>query len=351
MQDAASAKEREHERDLLREELLRLALPPLADASFLEIGCGTGFFCGFAWFEGAQRVLGLDAEEKGLARARARFPHCSFRPVAGNLAKVLAGDAGFDVILCSSVPASLEMASFLPLLMAALKPRGTLILKVAMTEQKIGEGTSLARGAYAPLAPLPVESGMAAALDAYVFKDMGESVFTGTHGGKTHILHVRNRSPYAILLMGDSGSGKTTVARKLFAGVPVIHGDTLLRQIAELPPGTLRESHPQLNDICAGRQNTLSVGGIMIQIFNSAAGKQYARLVAEIAGGNDFVYEGVIHRNFQHVFIKQLEMLGYAVLTVDTPAPENAPRQLFDHARKEERKYGLYLESLRQHAG
>lgn len=155
MQDAASSKEREDERDLLREELLRLALPPLAEASFLEIGCGTGFFCGFAWFEGAQRVLGLDAEEKGLARARTRFPHCSFRPLAGNLAKVLAGDAGFDVILCSSVPASLEMAAFLPLLMAALKPRGTLILKVPMTEQKIEEGTSLARGAYAPLLRSP----------------------------------------------------------------------------------------------------------------------------------------------------------------------------------------------------
>ncbi|MDE7241406.1 hypothetical protein, partial [Desulfovibrio sp.] len=144
---------------------------------------------------------------------------------------------------------------------------------------------------------------------------------------------------------GDSASGKSTAARKVFAGLPVIHGDSLLTRIAALPSGSLRENFPLLDDICTGGDSAMSVGGIMIQIFNSAAGKQYARLVAEIAGGKDFVYDGVIHKNFQHVFMKQLEMLGYAVLSLETPAPENAPRELFRQAREEGRKYRLFLES------
>lgn len=344
MHEATPARAGERQVSLLEEELLRLALPPLMDRSFLEIGCAGGFYCGFAWFEGACEIIGVDAEEKALAEARARFPQCSFSGFAGSLGRILARQGGFDVILCSSLPPGVDAAAFLPLFMAGLARRGTLILKTDMEEAGPAPRT-LAEAAFHPEATRPAEPGLASALDAYVYKDMGQSVFTDAQGGKKHILHVRNRSPYAILLMGDSASGKSTVARKLFAGFPVIHGDSLLTRIAALAPGSLRESFPLLDEICTGGQVAMSVGGIMIQVFNSAAGKQYARLVAELAGGRDFVYEGVIHKNFQHVFVKQLEMLGYAVLSLDTPAPENAPRDLFRQAREEARKYRLFLES------
>lgn len=344
MHEAIAPKAGQHEASPLEEELLRLALPPLADTAFLELGCADGFYCGFAWFEGAREILGVDADEQALAQARARFPHCRFSGLAGNLAKVLTRRGVFDVILCSSLPPSVDVAAILPLLMAALARKGTLVLKTAVKETPGPAARTLAEAAYRTGAQLPAESGLAAALEPYVYKDMGESVFTDARGRKKHILHVRNRAPYAILLMGDSASGKSTVARKLFAGLPVIHGDPLLTQIAALPPGSLAESYPLLDDLCSGGQSTMSGGRMMIQIFNSAAGKQYARLVAELAGGRDFVYEGVIHRNFQHVFRKQLEMLGYAVLTLDTPAPEIAPRDLFRQAREEARKYRLFLE-------
>lgn len=304
MHEATAPNGGEHEDRPLEEELLRLALPPLADTAFLEIGCAEGFYCGFAWFEGAREVLGVDADEKALAQARARFPHCPFSGLAGNLAKVLTRRGAYDVILCSSLPPSVDVAAILPLLMAALARKGTLVLKTAMEDGAGAPAGTLAEAAYRTGAQIPAEPGLADALDAYVYKDMGESVFTDARGRRKHILHVRNRAPYAILLMGDSASGKSTVARKLFAGLPVIHGDPLLAQIAALPPGSLRESYPLLDEICSGGQSTMSGGGIMIQIFNSAAGKQYARLVAELAGGKDFVYEGVIHKNFQHVFRK-----------------------------------------------
>lgn len=350
MHDIASARDGAGAYGQLGEELVRLALPPLAGSAFLEIGCREGFFCGFAWFEGARKIIGVDADARCLAKARERFPGCAFTTPAGNLARLLTREGGFDVILCSELPASLDVASFLPLLMSGLKRKGTLLLRLPMTGRQGAEGLTLFQAACRSPGSQPADPAVAGALEPYVYKDMGESVFPAQDGAPTHILHVKNKAPYAILLMGDSGSGKTTVAKRLFAGLPVIHGDTLLTHIAELPPGSLKQSHPLLDEICAGPQNALPAGGIMIQIFNSAAGKQYARLVAEIAAGKDFVYEGVIHQNFRHVFVKQLEMLGYAVVTLDTPAPENAPRELFLKAREEERKYLLYLGS-RGHCG
>lgn len=118
-----------------------------------------------------------------------------------------------------------------------------------------------------------------------------------------------------------------------------------MMQLAALPPNSLKDKYPHLDEICSGPDHKLAVGGIMIQIFNSAAGKQYACLVAELAGGKDFVYDGIINKNFQHVFIKQLEALGYQVLKLDTPPPPDSPNELFKMARSESRKFQLYLEA------
>ncbi len=50
---------------------LRPLFPPLAGRRVLDLGCGYGWHCKFAAGEGASAVLGLDASEKMIARARA----------------------------------------------------------------------------------------------------------------------------------------------------------------------------------------------------------------------------------------------------------------------------------------
>lgn len=350
LREREGLRDREGAIPMLGEELLRLALPPLAGCAFLEIGCHEGYFCGFAWFEGARKVIGLDAEAQGLERARERFPHCTFSGISRDLAKLLVQEGGFDVILCSFLPGFVDMASFLPLLMAGLKRNGTLILKLPMTEQKGLDAMKLGEAAFSPPWPVPAEPRVAQALEAWTCRDMGESVFPTENGAKKHILHVRHKAPYALLLTGDAASGKASLAKRLFSGLAVIHGDALLTRIAMLPPGNLKESHPALNALCTGAPSPVSVGALMIPLFTSAAGAEYARLVSELAGGRDFVYEGVMQENFREVFAKYLEMLGYMVVTLSTPAPDNAPGELFRQAREEERKYRLYLDS-RRHAG
>lgn len=304
--------------EFLFQELDRLALPPLNGKEFLEIGCGEGFFSGFAWFEGAASVLGLDSSEDKLEIARSMFPFCTFRRWTGNFAKIISEKAGFDIILCTELLSYDNLRSLLPVLMHKLKRDGTLVAKFVKNE----------------IETFPWH---------YIYRDMGAC---DEAKDSVHIYHVSHRAPYAILLMGESGSGKTTAAKHLFSGIHVIHGDSLMRDLAGIQPGSLKESYPYLNDICFGDKDRMSVGGIMIQIFNSAAGKQYACIVAELAAGKDFVYEGVIHKNFQHIFVKQLEILGYKVLMLDTQLPENSPNFLFRHAKDESRKYCLYLNAL-----
>src|SRR5690606_4633755 len=60
------------------DKLKALMLPDLQGRSFLDIGCNEGFFCGFAKFAGASRVVGLDKSTLFIERARRRFPDCEF---------------------------------------------------------------------------------------------------------------------------------------------------------------------------------------------------------------------------------------------------------------------------------
>jgi SAM-dependent methyltransferase len=50
---------------------IRALLPDLKGKRVVDLGCGFGWFCRFAWQEGAAGVLGFDISENMLARAKA----------------------------------------------------------------------------------------------------------------------------------------------------------------------------------------------------------------------------------------------------------------------------------------
>lgn len=51
---------------------LKPLFPPLAGKCVLDLGCGYGWHCRFAWEQGAARVLGIDLSEKMIGEARRR---------------------------------------------------------------------------------------------------------------------------------------------------------------------------------------------------------------------------------------------------------------------------------------
>ena len=223
-------------------ELQTLALPPLAGKSFLEIGCSKGLLCGYAWFEGATQIIGLDNDETALEKARIAFPACKFARFFENFAKILSQKDGFDVILCSVLPAGMAINNLLPLLLKKLNRFGTIILKASENYFSV----------------------MADCEVLYVYKDRGESISDSNNGEVMHVFHIKNKYPYAILFMGESASGKTTIARTLFPDLPIISGDDLMRHLANMPKDSLASQYPYLNDICNCGKHNLTVGGIMI---------------------------------------------------------------------------------------
>lgn len=102
-------------------KLTRLYLPPLAGRSFLDVGCNEGYFCGFAFFDGAAKAVGIDIREDALTTARRLFPQCEFR--LQNWGS-LDPDERFDVILCASaLHYANDQEALIHTLVAHLTPR------------------------------------------------------------------------------------------------------------------------------------------------------------------------------------------------------------------------------------
>ena len=78
-------------------KLIALDLPKLEGKSFLDVGCNAGFFCGFADWQGAARVVGVDSSAAFLETARELFPRCEF--ICQDWSNI--GEEKFDVIIFS----------------------------------------------------------------------------------------------------------------------------------------------------------------------------------------------------------------------------------------------------------
>lgn len=326
------------------EKLARLALPPLAAKSFLDVGCNEGFFCGYAFFDAALKVTGLDKSAEALARARERFPQCEF--IEGdfeNLDSVLKADEKYDVILCSS---ALHYASDQPAvvksLMGRLKKNGVLILEIGIVTDPsscspLGGGwRKVDRSIDSRL--FPDWEGVSRMLEPYVYKNMGASVMQTGDPVSRFVLHIKNPAPTAFLLAGAPGSGKSTIARKFFKDIPILSGDALLYRIHNY-----EDKFPLLAKIAGERLDHQRLDRTIYKIFYGGAGDELAGLAITAAGEGDFVYDGFIPEEFQAQFKKALARFGYRVVNIESPSPEIELAELSRRAKQESRKYAMYL--------
>ncbi len=112
----------------VKNRFLAELLDDLAGRSFLDFGCGPGWFVAHAVQAGVRRVVGVDREPAALAAARRLAGGRPELVCARDLA-ALAPEAGFDVILATDVLEHLpDDLGFLRAAARRLNPGGRLVL-------------------------------------------------------------------------------------------------------------------------------------------------------------------------------------------------------------------------------
>ena len=303
------------------EKLNSLRLPALAGKSFLDIGCNEGFFCGFARFAGAARVIGLDRSDRFIERARARFPDCEF--VLSDWEHLPEGK--FDVILlASALHYAVDQAKLIDALMDKLTPDGTLVLEMGIINATTNEWKEVQRGIDTRLFPTSVK--VQEILKPYAWKRIGHSTPQAGDPVPRYVIHVHKRKSVAYLLMQPSGYGKTTVARFLFGAshVPVVAGDEIISSVAN---GRLT-APSAMKDLIASQFSPIDIAKVVHMLFDAGYAKDYVDLWLGLAGEGDFAFEGYIPDIHQTTVMSLLAARGYMTIKFEWDQPEHSPSAL-----------------------
>jgi SAM-dependent methyltransferase len=316
-------------------KLKALRLPPLSGKRFLDVGCNEGFFCGYAEADGASSVVGLDASDNFIERARSRFPRCEF--LARGWDQLPPGP--FDVILfASAIHYAADQEAILRELADLLTPDGTLVLEVGVVTSERSEWVKVRRGSDERF--FPTLSKLTEVLEPYAWKHMGPSVSQTGDPVPRHVFHIRRRKPVAYLLMQPPGYGKSTIARSLFkaAGVTVVSGDQLIHHVAR---GKLAAS-PELTHLISSDFSSLRIDQAIARVLADGRGAELIMFMLAHGVGKDFALDAFIPAHLHQQVEDLARDAGYMPVVLKWNAP-NAPAV---SAADTERRADAYLASL-----
>jgi SAM-dependent methyltransferase len=294
---------------LTLDKLKKLALPDLAGRSFLDVGCNEGFFCGYAKFQGAAQVVGIDVSPGFIERARARFHGCEFHARGWDQLP----DGPFDVVLlASALHYADDQADLIHRLVELLSPDGVLVLELGIFSSSKNDWVRVERGI--DVRVFPTMAKLREVLDRYAWKWMGPSVDQGGDPVKRHVIHIRRRRRIAYLLMEPPGYGKSTIAASLFGsdGIPIISGDQVLARISR---DELQVSRA-LGETVKASFSPFSIDRLIGEIFAAGLMEALVDAWSALAGEGDFALDAFVPSEQQAAVRDAFTTRGYLPVTL-----------------------------------
>lgn len=274
------------------EKLAALRLPDCQGKRFLDVGCNEGFFCGYALFNGASQVVGIDRSADVIARAQQRFPEAEFRQQSW----ATLPEGPFDVItLLSALHYAEDQESLIHRLMEQLADDGLLVLEISLAQETGDQWVKVQRSIDERY--FPTRQKLGKVLESYAWKIIGHSVRQAGDPLLRYVVHVRKMKPYVYLLMGRPGSGKSTISRRLFkqAKVPVVTGDRLYLQLSQ---GKYQVSQA-LRQCVQKSFSTTNIDKVTQRLCEQGLMAEVVALWVSLGGERDFAVDSFVPEAFQ----------------------------------------------------
>lgn len=293
------------------DKLKALKLPPLTGRSFLDVGCNEGFFCGFADFQDAERVVGIDQSRHFIENARRRFPRCEF--LLQSWDKLPEG--GFDVILlASALHYADDQPALIQRLVEQLKPGGVLVLELGIASSAEAEWVRVKRGI--DERDFPSMAMLRKILADYAWKWMGPSVLQDGDPVPRHVVHISRRKPVAYLLMQPPGYGKSSLAARLFAdaGVKIVSGDQAIAGLARSGRGSKCSTagiSAELKSIVSENYSPFHIDRTLEKVFETGLAADLVSLWLSGLNGDDFVLDAYVPAAHHDAVDSILDAHGY----------------------------------------
>ncbi len=292
------------------EKLLSLRLPSLRGKSVLDVGCNTGYFCGWAAFQKAARVRGVDSDPGFIALAKDWFPDCFFSCAPWREL----GPECYDLILClSAIHYAEDQQELLDLLMTRLNPGGLLVLELGVAPGEEDRFVEVTRAIDTRL--FPTRARLHGMLAKYAFKHIGQSVSQSGDPIPRHVYHVQHALPLAILLMDEHYSGKTSVSSAILRpDIFRIQGEILYHDIAD---GRF-PVRPELKELMRYIPGTrhMNPPSITQAICEAGLLPDMVSVYTTLARGGDFILDHYIPPQYRTALADILHESGFFVVDI-----------------------------------